>query len=218
MSLFDALRNRYRVNAEPQRSQRRLELLLLALLLVVVLQVVWWLMNGLREPDVATVEPARDSLRVVDVNATGTISASQSLQLQSRPLFWVSRRPVVQVSAPSTADSGSGESPARRLEDLQVTGALGAGDQGKAIVVYKEKRMRLGIGDSVAGWTLQSVGFGEVVFASAGARDVRRLMPLPVVAVQNTPPPDAQAPEAAETAKAAQNKNNKEEGSLSLGG
>jgi len=238
MTLFTRMKSRYQVDVNPERSERRLELVLVALLVVVVLQVVWWVFGRFGEASVTAVEPARDSLRVVDTSVAGAITAPQSLQLQSRPLFWASRRPDAKLAPAQKANSGN-QKPARRLEGLQVAGAVGAGDQGKAIVVYKDKLMRLGIGDKVAGWSLQSVSLGEVVFVSAGARDVRRLAPRPVVAAavaavqpQQTPIADAKvsansaaqgaqseaASKQASAAKPAQKKNNKKAGSLSLGG
>ena len=230
MSLINTIRDRYKTEAEPQRSERRLELVLLALILLVALQVLWWFFAFMANVTVPPVAPAHDSMRVVDVNITGAITAPQSLQLQSRPLFWASRRPDASAAPPVKAEPGN-KKPARRLEDLQVAGAVGAGDQGKAIIVYKDKLLRLGIGDKVAGWSLQSVSLGEVVFVSAGARDVRRLTPLPVIAAQKPPVADSQAstetapatPQAAankqaSAAKSAPQKNNKKEATLSLGG
>ena len=85
------------------------------------------------------------------------------------------------VSRAEIVDSSAG-TPARQLQQLQVTGVFGGGEQGGAIVAYKGKRMRLLIGDEIDGWALLSVAPGEAVFASAGARDVRRLLPQPVIA------------------------------------
>ncbi|WOJ93430.1 hypothetical protein R0135_16840 [Congregibacter variabilis] len=230
MTLITLIRNRYQVDANPERSERRLELAVIALLLVVLLQILWWMFGRFSEATVTAVEPAKDSLRVADATVTGAITAPQSLQLQSRPLFWASRRPNAKAAPPQKAAPGNGK-PARRLEDLKVAGAVGAGDQGKAIIIHKDKLMRLGIGDTVAGWSLQSVSLGEVVFVSAGARDVRRLTPLPVIAAQKAPAADSQASTAAaaatpkaaaskqaSAAKSPPPKNNKKEATLSLGG
>ncbi|EED31010.1 conserved hypothetical protein [gamma proteobacterium NOR5-3] len=226
MTLIDRLQSRYRVDANPERSERRLELVVIALLLVVLLQVLWWMFGRLGSVGVTAVAPAKDSLSVVDTRVTGAITAPQSLQLQSRPLFWASRRPEAKAPPPQKTKPGNNK-PARRLEDLQVAGAVGAGDQGKAIIIYKDKLMRLGIGDKVGGWSLQSVSLGEVVFVSAGARDVRRLTPLPVIAAQTAPKApaaSAQAPaksapnKQANAAQSAQKKDNKPEAKLTLGG
>lgn len=230
MSVIDRVRHRYQGAAEPQRSERRFELILLVLILVVSLQVLWWVFVRMGNVSVAAVAPAEDSMRVIDAQATGAITASESQQLQSRPVFWASRRPDAKAAAPQQATPGN-KKPARRLEDLQVAGALGAGEQGKAIIIYKDKLMRLGIGDKVAGWSLQSVSLGEVVFVSAGARDVRRLAPMPVIAAQKPSAADSQAstetapatPQAAASKqasapKSAPKKNNEKEATLSLGG
>ncbi|WOJ96524.1 hypothetical protein R0137_14920 [Congregibacter brevis] len=231
MNVLEMARSRYSVQVEPQRSERRLELIVLALILVIGLQVVWWFLAHTSNVQVKAVAPAGDSLRVMDARAPGSITAPQSLQLQARPIFWASRRPNANAVAQQPVAGSTGKA-ARRLEGLQVAGAVGAGDQGKAIVIYKDKLMRLGIGDRVAGWSLQSVSLDQVVFVSAGLRDVRRLTPMPVVAAQKAAPAQTKqaasdvvraAPQAAKaavpsnTAKTAQ-KNNKTESKLTLGG
>lgn len=227
MSVISGLQSRYLVTAEPQRTERRLELVFVAFLFVVLLQLLAWMWDRIGGASVAAVLPAKDSLRVIDAGVSGAVTAAQSVEVQSRPLFWASRRPSGDVGPKNARPTGK---PARGLEGLQVAGAVGAGDQGKAIVIYKEKLMRLGIGDKVAGWTLQSVSLGQVVFVSATARDVRRLSPLPIVAAAAQEEPVNRAPRVdgavtatpgAVDAAAVANippKNNKKEASLSLGG
>ncbi|EAQ98316.1 hypothetical protein [Congregibacter litoralis] len=228
MTVIATIRDRYVDQAEPQRSERRLELVVIVMVLLIALQGVGWYLMHLSKVKVPAVAPADDSLRVIAVNAPQAITAPQSMQLQARPLFWASRRPNANVAVQPSPDA-SGK-PARRLEGLQVAGAVGAGEEGKAIVIYKDKLMRLGIGDRVAGWSLQSVSLGEVIFVSAGIRDVRRLTPRPVIPAQRDAPEPARAAEdevvratpaktavpqsAAKTAR----KNNKTTDKLSLGG
>lgn len=227
MTALSRLQNRYRETAEPQRTERRLELVFLALLLVVFLQLLAWMWGRMGDASVAAVLPAKDSLRVIDAGASGAVTAAQSVEVQARPLFWPSRRPSENTGPRTARPTGK---PARGLDGLQVAGALGAGDQGKAIVIYKDKLMRLGIGDKIAGWTLQSVSMGEVVFVSATARDVRRLSPLPIAAAAVRDEPAVKAPSASVGASASPRsgdganvakrppKNKKKEASLSLGG
>jgi hypothetical protein len=222
------LRQRYRDNKEPERSLRYAELLALLLLLLVALQLLWLGGSALGTPAVTPVEPARDSLRVVSPVSTGAVSAAQSQLLQSRPLFWPSRRPLVSdVEEPEQVTEAPQVAPVRRLNELNLLGALGAGEQGAAIVSYKGKIMRVAVGDDIDGWTLQSVAIGEAEFVSAGQRDLRRLLPQPVVAVRpEQPRGDAvnNANDAAGTRGVAddssgkENINQKPEGSLSLGG
>jgi hypothetical protein len=183
-----ALRDRYRGNVEPERSQRYLELTALLLALLVVVQLLWLGLGALRESSVTPIEPARDSLRVLSAAGTGAITGPQSLELQSRPLFWASRRPSDTVVVAGPGDQSSDLAPAPRLENLQLLGALGAADEGAAIVSFKGKTMRLAVGDDIDGWVLQSVSLGQAVFVSAGVRDVRRLLPQPVLATDSEPP------------------------------
>lgn len=200
MNLLSLLPARYQATTDPLRSERRIELVLVVLGAVVLLQLLWWGLGMLRDPGVVSVAPARDSLQVVSARDSGSISASQSLGLQARPLFWGSRRPLAPVVANEVASSSAGNGkPARRLEGFQLTGLFGAGENGGAIVTYKTERTRLSVGDEIDGWTLLSVNAEEAVFVSAGARDARRLMPLPVIATsapaateetpQQMPPP-----------------------------
>jgi hypothetical protein len=186
-----ALRDRYRGNVEPERSQRYLELTALLLALLVVVQLLWLGLGALRESPVTPIEPARDSLRVLSAAGTGAITGPQSLELQSRPLFWASRRPAPGAGVMTSLQQLAELKPAGRLDELELTGVLGSGDQGTAIVSFKGKQMRLAIGDEVQGWALQSVSLGEAVFESAGARDVRRLLPQPAEAKRTAAePPD----------------------------
>lgn len=188
---------RYRVSSEPLRSQRRIELVLLCLSVLVVLQLVWLALGRVMDPSVSAVEPAPDSLRVAPVAAAGAITASQSLALQARPLFWAERRPNSAVFANTIAEGTTSDGrPARRLEKLELTGIFGAGEQSGALVTHKGKRLRLLVGDELEGWTLQSVTGGDVVFVSAGARDVKRLLAMPVVEQQNSAPDMASAADA----------------------
>ncbi|MFK7831533.1 MAG: hypothetical protein AB8B57_17300 [Congregibacter sp.] len=231
MNLVSLLPVRYRASVEPLRSVRRIELVLLLLLILVVLQVLWWGFAALREERVTPVAPARDSLRVLGTNSSGSISASQSLQLQSRPLFWGSRRPTAPVEANEVLNEQTADGkPSRRLENFQLTGLFGAGARGGAIVAHKGERTRLSVGDEIDGWTLLSVSAEEAVFVSAGVRDARRLLPLPVVSI--TPPASevddlpSSAPAVRAAGIAAQNApaapsnidNTQKPASLSLGG
>lgn len=233
MSALSEVIGRYQESQEPLRSERRLELVALILLLVVVAQLIWLGIAYLREASVSPVLPTKDSMRVVSPVEAPSITASESLSLQSRPVFWPSRRPVAAPIAESEIITTGTATPARQLQQLQVSGVFGGGDQGGAIVSYKGKRMRLLVGDEIDGWTLLSIAPGEAVFASAGARDVRRLLPRPVAASPvsaqvEVPAADsatAGASSAVNPAAPSNKKNNSakppksvQQGSLSLGG
>ncbi|MEM1404586.1 MAG: hypothetical protein AAGG55_14710 [Pseudomonadota bacterium] len=235
MSTLATLSARYLQAHEPLRSERRLELVVLVLLAVVVLQLLALGASSVGGAAVTPVLPTSDSMRVEQPVEPGAISASESLQLQSRPVFWASRRATSTPSIETEVVEAGEGTPARQLQQLQVTGVFGGGEQGGAIVAYKGNRMRLLIGDEIDGWALLSVAPGEAVFASAGSRDVRRLLPQPVVAAAsagnrsaspasarssqtqatapaNTPRPQNQKKPARPTSSPAQ------QGTLSLGG
>ena len=180
MNWIADLKSRYRMAAPPLRTERRVELVLLLLTLIVLLQLLWFLVGRLSTPSIDPLPPAADSIRVAALASGATVSSSDSLRLQTRPLFWPDRRPVAQVSAAPEERTGEGAAPARSLNNLELTGVFGGGDSGGAIVTYKGERQRLLVGDEIDGWTLQSVAPDEVVFTSAGIRDVRRLNPVPV--------------------------------------
>lgn len=186
MSGVGSLLARYRVRENPQRSLRRLELLVLVLLLLALLQLLWIALGSLRPASVEPVAPVVDSLRVVETASPGAVTGPMSLQFQSRPLFWASRRAEAPIFAMEDIEEGD-EAPARRLEDLQLTGLIANGNQGTAIVTLKEQRLRLAVGDEIEGWSLQSVSNSEAVFVSAGARDIRRLLPQQVMAFDEAP-------------------------------
>lgn len=196
MIAMSSFLDRYRAPENPQRILRRLELALIGALLVAVLQLLWIVFGSLRPAPVKAVPPAANSLQVVQGMTSESVTGPMSLQLQSRPLFWPSRRPDGPVMAieESSVDGGT---PARRLEDLQLVGLIENGSQGTAIVQYKEQRMRLGIGDDLQGWSLLSVANGEAVFVSAGARDIRRLQPQSVAAIREPENPARSEPQAA---------------------
>ena len=181
MSWIADLKTRYRTAAPPLRTERRVELVLLALLVIVLLQMFWFLADKLSSPSIDPLPPAADSIRVVALATGEMVSSSDSLRMQNRPLFWPDRRPVAEVSAAPEAQEGDeGSAPARSLKNLELTGVFGGGGGGGAIVTYKGDRQRLLVGDEIDGWTLQSAAPDEVVFTSAGTRDVRRLSPVPV--------------------------------------
>ncbi len=180
MSWIADLKTRYLAAAAPLRTERRVELALLLLTMLVLLQLLWFLVARLSSPSIDPLPPAADSIRVGALATDESISAADSLRLQTRPLFWPDRRPVAEVSAAPEEPTGEGPAPARSLKNLELTGVFGGGDSGGAIVSYKGERQRLLVGDELDGWTLLSVSPDEVVFTSAGTRDARRLNPVPV--------------------------------------
>jgi hypothetical protein len=184
MSRLDRLRGRYRVQAEPLKTERRIELLLLCLVVLVVVQLFWMALRTVMPGFMGIVPPATDSLMVQEGGHTGSVTAQDSLLLQSRPLFWGSRRPIEPSPAQLAEDLLSRQRGRviGALKNLGVSGVYGAGETGGAIVTYKGDQRRIAVGDELDGWTLVRVGHGEAVWASGLDEDVRRLLPLPVLA------------------------------------
>jgi hypothetical protein len=177
---MDFLRRRYLCDSEPLRSERRLELVLLVLAAVAALQLLWMGVRLLLPPGLAPVPPAADSLRIAAVPGQPPLTAEQRLELQARPPFWESRRPLDLPSVSETVrtdDSATtkAEAAAPRLEGLALRGLFAGGEQAGAIVSYRGKEMRLLEGDELAGWVLARVGSNEAVFRSGVEEDARQL-------------------------------------------
>ncbi|MFT7287655.1 MAG: hypothetical protein ACI87W_001770 [Halieaceae bacterium] len=184
MKRLEQLQQRYRSTAEPLRSERRLELALLFVAALLLVQLLWFGVRWMVALPVDPMAPTEDSLRVVERMSPGSISAEQSLQLQTRPIFWPSRRPVENIGLPEPQESVAGnETAAAELEGLLLTGLFGGGEFGGAIVAYKGNRQRILVGEEIDGWSLQSIGSDAVVFESGGVRDERRLTLAPVIAI-----------------------------------
>ena len=186
MTLADRFTARYRGLREPLRSERRLELLLLGFGLAALLQCLWLGWRSLSPPTLEAVVPSAAGLRAAEPLEAAQLEASQRLELRSRPLFWVSRRPqeeqFIEVAEEPAAESAQTRAAAAPLRDLVLNGVFGGADSGGAIVTYRGDTQRLRLGDELDGWTLIRAGDGAAVFDSAGVEDVRGIAPLPVVA------------------------------------
>lgn len=232
MSRLDALRQRYSQLAEPQRSERRIELVLLVLAGLLLVQLLWLGAAALRDLRVTSVVPSADSLRVVAIQAVPAIRADESLALKARPLFWPSRRPAAAdesldaIAAAAAAAAAGDERPAPGLKALTISGIYGGGSQGGAIVQYSGQRLRVAIGEELDGWQLESVTPDEAVFVSAGVRDTHRLVVRPIAAKGEALPLSArsQSPSSGAVARrdssviAGQQSTKKIEASLTSGG
>jgi len=171
---------RYRNIAAPLQTERRVELLLVLVLVLILLQclrVGWTLIQG---PQIEARALAADALAVRRTLESRSITGSDSQQIQGRPLFWASRRPLEPVpEVIEESDTQAGQA-APRIEGLTVTGAIGDGANGIAIVEYKGELLRVPVGSDLEGWTLLPIDGARVIFASAAQRDERRLTPRPV--------------------------------------
>jgi hypothetical protein len=75
-----------------------------------------------------------------------------------RPLFTPSRRPL----AAESVDLGSGGLDAR----YRLLGVTIAGDRGRALLAEGGRRFEIGVGDSLAGWTVARIEQSRVVLES----------------------------------------------------
>ena len=178
--ILTTLTRRYKVSREPLRSERRVELVVVALALVILLQLLLLGARYLSPVAIDPLPPAPDSLSVRALADAAGVTSEQSLVLQARPVFWDSRRPLDPVDGAMAGEPSGAQAPAGALRGLSVSGILAMGDASRVLVNYKGRQQRLAIGETLDGWTLAEVRPGEVVFASKGTRDVRRLLQLPV--------------------------------------
>lgn len=216
MSALQSLKNRYQVNADPLRSERRVELVVVVLAVILLLQLLWSGLRILLAGGVAPVAPAADSLMVVDVPRPQSVDAKDSALVQARPLFWAERRPRdVLASATAEDEVSSEERAAPKMKNVKLLGVFGSGSTGGAIVAVKGKQERVAVGDSVQDWRLREIAANRAVFVSGGARDERELLPQiiapPVDAAGDVIEPGAGQGEAATDA-------DDEEPRLTLGG
>jgi len=159
------LAERYRVQQNPLRSERRVELACLLLLLILLLQLAWVAARALLPPTPAPVEPAASSLTVADQLARRAISPQASAELRERPLFWEGRRVVAAADAvPVPAQTRR----APRLKGVRLLGVFGAGDSGGIIALVQNKQQRVRVGEQLSGWTLQAVSADGATLVNNG--------------------------------------------------
>lgn len=169
MTPFSSLTSRYRVQQDPLRSERRVELACLVLLLILLLQLAWVAARALLPPTPAPVEPAASSLTVADQLARRAVSPQASAELRERPLFWDGRRAIATVeSKPEPAPITR----APRLKDVRLLGVFGAGDSGGIIALVQNKQQRVQIGEELSGWTLQAVTADGATLVNDGDTEI----------------------------------------------
>ena len=142
MNALARLRDRYRVSADPLRTERRVELAVVALATVLLLQLVWAGTRMLLAGDVAPMTPAADSLIVAEVPRPQSVDAEDSAAVQARPLFWAERRPLEVVASTPAEDEPAekNERAAPKMKNVTLLGVFGSGRTGGAIVAVKGSR------------------------------------------------------------------------------
>lgn len=168
------LKERYSVQSNPLKTERRVELAALVILAVLLLQLVY---SGLRLVLLSSpqaIAPAPDTLVVGEVASALNLSAADSEELLGRPLFWPSRRPAPEVvdKAPPPEEEKSGD-----LKGVQLVGVFGVGESAGIIALVQGKKQRILRGEKLLGWTLQSVEPTRIILVDKGSRRELSLEP-----------------------------------------
>jgi hypothetical protein len=169
MTGWGAVRGRYRVAADPLRTERKVELAAVMLALVLCLQLLYSGARLAMAPVFDAVVPAADALRVKRVDSPAAVATSQSDEIRARPLFWQARRPI-QESSVEVAPNKGGEQ-AGQVKDVKLLGVFGSGDMAGIIALVKGKKRRILQGESIEGWTLEVVEPNRVVLVDGGRRE-----------------------------------------------
>ncbi|MEM1113666.1 MAG: hypothetical protein AAGI11_17265 [Pseudomonadota bacterium] len=164
-----SLRERYSVNADPLRTERRVELALLIFVLLLVLQLLWMgvrlALGGLPAPKA----PSTEALAAVAAAERGVLAEGGSSEIIARPLFWQSRRPLVASVAPSAEEKAAARQ--TKLKNVSLLGVFGGGSSGGVIALVKDKQRRIIIGEAANGWELIEISPNGASFVNAGLRE-----------------------------------------------
>lgn len=176
MTGWTGLVDRYRVTADPLRTQRRIELLVVLLTLFLFLQLGYGAFRLAVFSPPEPVLPAADSLQVKTPLKMATVTPEQSGEIRNRPLFWPERRPTEVVAIEAAAM----EVTAQELKDIELRGVFGSGDSVGIIALVKNQSRRIRLGEEVDGWKLESVGTNEAVFTAESRQARLSLLPQPI--------------------------------------
>ena len=186
-----SLVTRYRVQENPLKTERRVELAVLILLTLLVVSAV---LGGFRliagsEPD--PVFPSADSLAVQALKLDAGLTAEQAAEILNRPLFWQSRRPL--VPPPKVAAKPKAKA-SKKLAGVTLMGVYGSGDGLGLIATVDGVFSRINKGQSVKGWQFSSYEDGAAVFVSGGKKSVLPLeLTAPSVKIVSVPKADSAA-------------------------
>lgn len=160
------LPGRYKVNGNPLATERRIELVAVVLGVVLALQLVYSILRIilLSAPD--PIVPVAESLAFSEVRTVQTVSALQSDEIVTRPLFWSSRRPL--DTAAVIENIATDGKPTGDLATVSLTGVFGGGESAGIIAVVGDKKHRVLVGGKLFDWTLDSMGLDHAVFVRRG--------------------------------------------------
>jgi hypothetical protein len=195
------LSGRYRVGDDPLRTLRRIELVALLLGLLLCLQLAWGALRLFTLAAPGPVAPAADSLQVPAVVGPVLVAAAGRNEIISRPLFWSGRRPVDTVAALADPGSKAGSLPGE-LSGVKLLGVFGSGKQAGVIALVQDQKRRILLGDTVEGWTLESITPHTLV-VSNGERSETLALQQGAVSARPARAPAAAASQGESRAKAA---------------
>lgn len=111
--------------------------------------------------------PAESSLRVAGV--AGAEQAQElATDLTERPLFWYGRKPYEPPAAEVVVSEAPEEVLEMAIDEVQLVGVLGAGDQSGIIVTHAGASRRLALDDEIEGWSFVGLSDDGARFASEG--------------------------------------------------
>lgn len=154
--------------AQPKRAERQILMAAAVITGVLVLALLLALVVSLRSEVPQAVPPASDAMSAQTVSPVPPVEASQRQMLLERPLFWESRRPLAPAEA--IDEPVDEEQVADELKQLTVLGVFSDGEVGGMIVLFKQQRQRVAVGESIAGWELDSVSADKVTMTRDGRR------------------------------------------------
>lgn len=162
-----ALLQRYRADADPLRTERRVELVAVVLVGVLLLQLLYTLLRLGMDSSPRPVAPTADALAVAGALERRLADAEGREDIRARPLFWPDRRPAAAAAVDPAADKAG----ARRgeLEKVTLLGVFGSGAEAGVIALVKQSQRRVHVGEKVLGWQLAEVSGNRARFTEAGA-------------------------------------------------
>jgi len=156
--------------------ERRVELLAVGLSLVLLLQVLYSgvMLASLAEPD--AVAPSLEGIEDMRPAAVQAVTAAERNEISARPLFSATRRPPAgsTVEAEGTAAAAAGPG---RLGEIELLGVFESGDRAGMIALVGDTQQRVLLGETLQGWTLESVHRDRVELSNGGRRETIALLP-----------------------------------------
>jgi len=181
---------RYRVSEDPLRTLRRIELLALLLGVLLCLQLVFsaFFLAATTGPD--PVRPAADSLQIPPVLGPAVVAADERNEIVSRPLFWSGRQPVDAVVVLEDPVAKS-----EKLKDVKLVGVFGSADRAGIIALVKDKKRRILVGESLDGWTLESIDSSKIQLVNGDRRETLTLQQGTISKAEAQPKAEAARPD-----------------------